>query len=157
MDNEKRKNEKRVILLLLVLNLFVSVGIIGFLVVEYIQKEEINSGFLFQGAKETRGKYLLYIGINDKDTYKQEISTEEARNIVNSICAKYSGGYTVSDAKGGWVDETATLTQENTFVYVLYDVTEEQLVSIMDEVLMKLNQSSILVEKQDVVYRYYSR
>lgn len=76
---------------------------------------------------------------------------------MNSICAKYSGGYTVSDAKGGWVDETANLTQENTFVYVLYDVTEEQLVSIMDEVLMKLNQSSILVEKQDVVYRYYSR
>lgn len=105
---------------------------------------------------ETGEKYILYIGTNDKDTYTQLIPTEEARDKVNAICAKYVGGYTVSDARGGWVDETDTLTQENTLVYSFYEVTEEQLRQIMDDVLKELNQNSILVEKQEAVYTYYS-
>ena len=75
--------------------------------------------------------------------------------MVNAICAKYVGGYTASDAKGGWVDETDTLTQENTLVYSFYEITEEQLVQVMDEILKQLNQNSILVERQEAVYTYY--
>ena len=84
------------------------------------------------------------------------ISTEEAREIVNEICIKYVDGYTASEAKGGWVDETDTLTQENTLVYAFYEVTEEQLVNIMEEILTALNQNSILLEKQEAIYTYYS-
>lgn len=105
---------------------------------------------------ETGEKYILYIGTNDKDTYMQLIPPEEARDKVNTICAKYVGGYTSSASKGGWVDETGTLTQENTLVYSFYDVTEEQLRQIMYDVLKELNQNSILVEKQEAVYTYYS-
>ena len=75
--------------------------------------------------------------------------------MVNAICAKYVEGYTASDAKGGWVDETDTLTQENTLVYSFYNIKEEQLIQVMDEVREKLNQNSILVERQEAVYMYY--
>lgn len=142
-------------ILLLVFNLLLSGGIIGYLASEAVREAESGAGFL-TASMDSGVKYVLYIGTNDKDTYQQEIPTEEAKEIVNSICTKYTGGYTASDAKGGWVDETDTLTQENTLVYAFYDITEDQLVCIMNDVLLELNQNSILVEKQHAVYTYYS-
>lgn len=153
------KNKKQsLIIILLVCNLLVSCGIIGYNVFEHQQGVQDNktTGSALSKQMETGDKYIIYIGTNDKDTYKQEISTEDARNMVNSICAKYVDGYTASDAKGGWVDETDTLTQENTLVYSFYNVKEEMLIKVMDEVREKLNQNSILVERQKAVYTYYN-
>ena len=161
MNDSKMKNSggMRIIVLLLVLNLIISGCITGYLVMDRKHslkaEKQISSGKELSGM-ETGEKYIIYIGTNDKDTYSQLISTDEARDIVNRICAKYVGGYTASDAQGGWVDETDTLTQENTLVYMFYDISEEQLFQIMDEVLDQLNQNSILVERQKAVYTYYS-
>lgn len=157
---EGRKGYK-VVILLLVINFLMSVGIIGFLAIQYTDRRQIGQearaeGSMLTEQMETGKKYVLYIGTNDKDTYEQVISTEEAREIVNEICIKYVDGYTASEAKGGWVDETDTLTQENTLVYAFYEVTEEQLVNIMEEILEALNQNAILVEKQEAIYTYYS-
>ena len=148
----------RKILTFFVIDLILSVGIIIYLVAGQTgQTGELpGQETVLNQQMETGEKYILYIGTNDKDTYTQLIPTEEARGKVNAICAKYVGGYTVSDARGGWVDETDTLTQENTLVYSFYEVTEEQLRQIMDDVLKELNQNSILVEKQEAVYTYYS-
>ena len=157
---EGRKGYKAVILLL-VINFLMSVGIIGFLAIQYTDRRQVGQearaeGGMLTEQMEMGKKYVLYIGTNDKDSYKQVISTEEAREIVNEICIKYVDGYTASEAKGGWVDETDTLTQENTLVYAFYEVTEEQLVNIMEEILEALNQNAILVEKQEAIYTYYS-
>ena len=152
------KNKKQIIILVvLILNLVVSGGIIGYLVVQNTQETQKNNTAesILSDQMETGEKYIIYIGTNDKDTYQQEIPTNEARDMVNAICAKYVEGYTASDAKGGWVDETDTLTQENTLVYSFYNIKEEQLIQVMDEVREKLNQNSILLERQEAVYMYY--
>ncbi len=147
-----------IVILLLAMNLMATGGIMGYLVMGQGRggRENRIGGGVLSDQLGTGEKYLLYIGLNDKDTYTQLLSDEEARDLVSSICVKYTGGYTASQAKGGWMDETDTLTQENTLVYAFYDVGEEQLVSIMDEILERLNQNSILVERQEAVYTYYS-
>ena len=101
-------------------------------------------------------KYVLYIGLNDKDTCSQIIPTEEAKEIVNGICVKYAEGYTVTEANGGWIDEAGALTEEVSLVYTITNAEEADVVSIMDEVLTALNQNSILVERQEISYNYYS-
>lgn len=152
MNNKEKKQQ--ILIVLLILNLAATCCIIGYLALG--NRQETNTaGSILADQMETGEKYVLYIGTNDKDTYQQEIPTEEARDMVNAICAKYVGGYTASDAKGGWVDETDTLTQENTLVYSFYEITEEQLVQVMDDILKQLNQNSILVERQEAVYTYY--
>ena len=161
MESREGRKGYKVVILLLVINFLMSVGIIGFLAIQYTDRRQVGQearaeGSMLTEQMETGKKYVLYIGTNDKDTYKQVISTEEAREIVNEICIKYVDGYTASEAKGGWVDETDTLTQENTLVYAFYEVTEEQLVNIMEEILEALNQNAILVEKQEAIYTYYS-
>lgn len=42
-----------------------------------------------------------------------------------------------------------------TLVYTFYDISKDSLVQIMDEIILELNQSSILVEEEKVYYTYY--
>lgn len=100
-------------------------------------------------------KYNMYVGLNDKDTYKQIISDDEAQKIVSEICLKYLDGYTVTKRQGVYKDEKGIVTQENSLVYEFYFATDEKIKSIMDEALVKLNQNSILVEKAKVDYNFY--
>ena len=41
------------------------------------------------GTRDTAAQYVMYVGTNDKDTYKPEHTNEEAMNIVDQICLKY--------------------------------------------------------------------
>ena len=120
----------------------------------YTPKNNDSDKFLGEDIEKT-SKYTLYIGTNDKDTYTQVIPLDKAKDIVDKICVKYTGGFTGFDAVGGWTDEKNNFTHENTLVYVLYDVTEEQLKNIMDDTLKELNQNSILVETNDTEHIYY--
>lgn len=138
---------------LLVLNLAVSGGIIVYLAGD---RDEASAASALPFETVAQGKYVLYIGTNDKDTYTQQIPLDEAEQIVNEICSKYVEGYTVQQAEGGWVDESGVLTKEQTLVYSFDAVQEEDIIAIMDEVLVQLNQASILVERQDLTYCYYS-
>lgn len=154
MEASKRKPSFQVLVVIfLAIEALALIGVIGFLVLDHHAQA---AGTILGYADTGNGRYVLYIGLNDKDTYEQIIPTEEAKDIINQICMKYVEGYTVLEASGGWVDETGTLTEESTLVYMLSDVKEEDVVAIMDEVLTALNQNSILVERQEYAYSFYS-
>ncbi len=58
-------------------------------------------GMKILGQESEKGeKYTLYLGLNDKDTFEQKISTEDAIEKANKICAAHSGGYTLFTANG---------------------------------------------------------
>lgn len=149
----KKRAWRLLVVVLLALNLAVSGGIIVYLTGDR-SETPAASALPFETAPQ--GKYALYIGTNDKDAYAQQIPTDEAKRIVDEICSKYVDGYTVQRAEGGWVDESGVLTEEQTLVYSFDAVSEDDLIAIMDEALARLNQASILVERQDLTYCYYS-
>jgi hypothetical protein len=95
-----------------------------------------------QTAEEV--KYTLYIGLNDKNTYTQLLSTEDAVNRVADIALKYVDGFTQLSGKGAYKDEKGIITHENCLIFEFYDTNEEQIKAIMDEVLQELNQNSRL-------------
>ena len=129
-----------------------------FVVLILILESIVLSGIILSLTADhsENSKYVLYIGLNDKDTCSQIIPTEEAKEIVNGICVKYAEGYTVTEANGGWIDEAGALTEEMSLVYTLCNVEEENVILVMNEVLTALNQNSILVERQNISYTYYS-
>jgi len=135
---------------LLIVNLTVTAGIVVYLFAGTRQEPSTLDFELAENAQ-----YILYIGTNDKDTYEQIIPTDEARDIVNAICAKYVNGYTSDVCEGGWVDEKNILTEENTFVYTINGADETAIISIMNEVLTALNQNAILIERRDVSSVFY--
>ena len=73
------------------------------------------------------------------------------------IVRKYTGGCTFYEAAGCWYDEEKkTMASEQTIVCVLLDVTPEAIKNIMDEALKTFNQSSILLETEEVRGAFYS-
>lgn len=154
--SKKRSVFQNVVILIMVIQTIVLTGIIIYLASHKTSEESVPaSAVIADGDYKYNEKYVLYIGLNDKDTYTQLVSVREARDIVNGICVRYTDGYTVMEARGGWVDETGTLTEETSLVYTLSNVEEADVTSIMDEVLEALNQNSILVEHQQMAYTYY--
>ncbi len=110
-------------------------------------------------AKEHEGdiatQYVLYVGTNDKDTYKPEHTNEEAMNIVDQICLKYFSGYTLQEATGSWTDETGTPTHEYTLVCYFDAADEKTVYEAADEIIKELNQNTVLIEKTEIEMEYY--
>ncbi len=142
--NKKLKIFAIVMSVLLLVNMTITGVLLGF---------QINSNIV---AKQYLTKYSLYIGTNDKDTYTQIIPFDTCIQKVTEICTKYTGGCTVYQANGYWKDETDTNTKEETIVCILEDITKEKVYKICDEIIVELNQNSILIETENVVSTYYS-
>lgn len=101
-------------------------------------------------------KYTLYIGTNDKDTYKQEIKYEVCVEKVRDICVKYTSGCTLFEATGYWTDEKSNITEEKTIGCILEDIALDTVYKICDDVLVALNQNSILIETDSISTQFYS-
>ena len=107
-------------------------------------------------TRDTAAQYVMYVGTNDKDTYKPEHTNEEAMNIVDQICLKYFDGYTLQDATGSWTDETGTPTHEYTLVCYFDAADEATVYAAADEIIKELNQNTVLIEKTEIEMEYYS-
>ena len=133
-----------VLSVLLVINIIAT----GFLAVKVTG---LNKFYL----KNATAHYTLYIGTNDKDTYKQEIPTDEAKHIVDEICTKYVNGFTVQDSIGTWNDEKNNITHENTIMVYLDDIDEELLHLICNDIRSALNQNTVLIQKEYTALEFY--
>lgn len=139
---------------LLVAELLGLVGLGGALLA-HMSSSDGAAGVAASSGEETRERVTLYIGLNDGDANEQLLPTDEARAIVDEICLSHTGGFTSYVARGGWKDDAAVF-KEQTLVYVLTGVDDDALRSILDEVLARLNQRSILVERSEVDSYYYT-
>ena len=114
-----------------------------------------NQRDIFSSARQT--KYTLYVGMNDKDTQEQTYGLNEAKQVMFMIVHKYTGGCTFYEAEGCWYDdEKQMMVSENTLVCVLLDTEPEAVKNIMDEALKTFNQSSILLETEEVRGVFYN-
>ena len=94
-------------------------------------------------------KYTMYLGTKDKNTGRQEISTEKMKSRMHEICMKYVEGYTVSVMDGYYRDEKGNPVHEVSLVYFFLDTPIDALEHIMEEAILEFNQSSILLEESE--------
>ena len=100
-------------------------------------------------------RYLMYIGLNDKDTGVQEKSTEEILDIVNHICVKYLKGYNIKESIGYWRDDNGQPCNENSIV-VSFNFIEDKNVHVMaNEVVKTLNQECVFIEDYHLTTEFY--
>ena len=107
-------------------------------------------------SKSETTKYTLYIGTNDKDTYKEEIPFDECMSKVTDICVEYTGGCTIFEATGYWKDDKNNITTERSIGCILEDIQKETVYKICDDLIVLLNQNSILIETNNVSTLFYS-
>lgn len=93
-------------------------------------------------TKKSLKNYRLFIGLNDKNTLTQEISTQEARGIIARVC----GDCTLSEAAGVYtMQSNGVQVSENTVVCDLFGRTWSEVVGICEALKVALNQESIAV------------
>lgn len=93
-------------------------------------------------------KFTLYLGLNDKDSKVQEISTLEAYKIVsNLISADFDGG-TIFEAKGIYKHENGTIVTETTLRIELLFAEELQVKEFVETLKKLFNQESVAVQQE---------
>lgn len=94
-------------------------------------------------------KITYYIGCNDKDTLKQELSDEFFISVLDSLFENY----TLSQTQGRFTNKDGVKTFEKSFVVTIvtdvdFEIREFFIKEICDTLKRKLNQESILVTKE---------
>lgn len=135
---------KKIVIVLLSINLIFScvLGIVLFRIY-YVQPDG------------TITQYVMYVGTNDKDTYEQIISTDDAKAVIDTACQKYLEEYTLQEAVGSWVDEKGIVTHEETIICIFDSASEEEVYAVADQVIKELNQNTVLIEKSSVRMDFY--
>lgn len=101
---------------------------------------------------ETR-KTTLYIGLNDKDTKKQEIDTLEAVKIATNIICRKVDGCTIYNATGIYHHDDGEIVIENSLRIEMIDASAAAVSEIVCSLKAALNQESIIIQN-DIINSY---
>ena len=97
-------------------------------------------------------KFMLTIGLLDKDSKVQEIGTVHATKLVTRIVIAKIGFGTILDASGVYTHDDGTIVTEPSIRVEILDtegaITEDKIVALASELKVALNQESILFEQQ---------
>lgn len=91
-------------------------------------------------------KFVISIGLFDKDTKKQEVGTNSAWSLVDNEVARRFDGATVYAAKGVYKHIDGTTVQEPTIRVELLYTSREAAVELCKWAKVALNQESVLLE-----------
>lgn len=95
-------------------------------------------------------KYILSLGLNDKNTKLQEISTVEAFKIVSKMCAEKFGGSTIYESQWSYRHDDGTIIHETTLRIEICFAEFDQIKVFAGMLKVIFNQETILVETQTV-------
>lgn len=89
----------------------------------------------------------LYIGLNDKDTKRQELTNLDAKAEISTILFKYfPNGFTLQECQGMYKHNDGTVVCENTIKVILFDYNAGLVLDAVEDLKLKLNQECIAVE-----------
>jgi len=95
-------------------------------------------------------KITLYVGLNDKDSKRQEISTVNAYKVAANLAAAMFDGCTITEALGVYKHDDGTIITENTLRIELLFVIMEQIKPYVAQLKSAFNQESIAVQYESI-------
>lgn len=90
-------------------------------------------------------KYELFVGLNDRKTEVQEITTENALNTIYDMVFEYTDGATVSVAKGVYKHHNGSKVLENTVKIELMFIDKPTVKALVELLKAQFNQESVAV------------
>lgn len=90
-------------------------------------------------------KHSFVIGLNDKDTLKQELSSDAAIKIIYDVV----GDCTIKGGQIGiYTHDNGVKVQENSLTVEKFGGTKKQALEIARQLCKKLNQESVILDTQ---------
>lgn len=91
-------------------------------------------------------QFTLMVGLNDKDTKKQIISNDKARQVILGIC----GDCTVSDALGQYTHDNGEVVQEKSLRVDMLFKELAEVVEYAKQIKKALNQESVALSYTEI-------
>ena len=88
-------------------------------------------------------RHTLIVGLNDKDSKKQEVSNAKARKIIMGIV----GDCTMSDALGHYTHEDGTQVKEKSIKVEMLFKGDNEVIEFAHRIKKELNQESVALVK----------
>lgn len=95
-------------------------------------------------------EFTFYVGLNDKETKRQEFDTTTAYKLCMQTIQKFADGGTIFEAEGFYTHEDGSFTIEKTLRIEVLFITEATAHAIVDELKTKLNQEAIAVTQKAI-------
>lgn len=96
-------------------------------------------------------KFVMYVGLNDKDTKSQEMETKKAIDIVCKVLAKQGiTDLTLQQGLGLYTHEDGTRTAENSLIITMLFVERVQVINAISDIKTILNQECVALETVEV-------
>lgn len=99
--------------------------------------------------------YKVFVGLNDAESKKQEIKTEDAMSLVSLYLASHFDGATVYNGIGVYKHEDGTIVRENSLIIELVYVSDFMVESLVNHCKTILNQESIMIMKTECGIQFY--
>ena len=99
-------------------------------------------------------KFTLNMGLFDKDTHQQEISTLDAYKIASNILLAKVEGATITEGKGIYTHKDGTIIIEPTLVIDLLDTTRDIVLELLDTLKVTFNQESIALQETEITCQF---
>lgn len=100
-------------------------------------------------------KYTICVGLFDKDSKRQEISTIDAFKIASNLFIRHTGGATITEGCGIYTHDDGTIVMEPSLVCMVYGATLEQIKTVASALKDALNQESVAIETAEVNSMFY--
>ena len=100
-------------------------------------------------------KTTICIGLLDKDTKRQEITTLDAFKVAANIFAETTGGATITEGTGVYTHDDGTIVIEPTLVCVIYGANTEQVERAVSMAKVALNQEAVTIEVTESNSRFF--
>lgn len=95
-------------------------------------------------------KYTLCMGLNDKDSKRQMISTVEAYKIVSNLVSQMFDGGTIYEADGVYKHDDGTIVIEKTLKIELLFAEQKDVKDFCETLKRVFNQESIAVQREEI-------
>lgn len=96
-------------------------------------------------------KFSLYVGLNDRKTKMQEITTIQAYKLITNIVASHKvDGFTVLEASGYYRHEDNSISIEKSLKIEFLFIDMEVIRQIIKYLKMALNQESIILQTENI-------
>ena len=90
-------------------------------------------------------QYIIYIGLNDMETKKQNFETDKYISILKKVCINYEVAFSFHVINGGYIHHDGSYTDENTLELTLLNVPEEKVMEIARVLCAFFRQERVMV------------
>jgi hypothetical protein len=95
-------------------------------------------------------KFTLFIGLFDKDSKRQEITTLDAYKITANIFRSTTGGVTITEAVGVYTYDNGDVAIEPSLRCEIFGADLEPVYAAISQIKTALNQEKIALEETEV-------